>query len=226
LGDSGVTTKLHLLKILSVSGFVALSGCGIAQPAPPSTADNVRNQPAMARAKPSLVGILWKMATTEKEARPEKILPYFGINDIPPVKMVREDHGWFAITHQPPRFVNVALQTFGVASLYYGYYRYPSPVRERDYYSIQLVYNAHCISAEEVIAVFGQTFKRLPARVSTAAVAVPSIQPATPSLPAAVEKGSLHFETDLFDGRSSVTFEFDSKPCAQDILINYTRKNQ
>ena len=222
-------TKIPILwNVLVATGFAALSGCSIAQLAPTAPPDNALNPPEVTTAKPSLVGILWKMATTEKEALPSQILPYFGIIEVPPVKMVREGHGWFAITHQPPRFVDIPLQNFGVASLYYGYYLHPSPVRERDYYSMQLIYNAHCISAEEVIAIFGQTFKRLPPSVRTAAVAVPNLQSAAAAAvsPTAIEKGSLQFETSLFDGRGSVTFEFDSKPCAQDIFINYSRKNQ
>lgn len=223
-----MTQNPYLWNVLVATGFAALSGCSIAQLAPTSPSDIARNQPDEATSKPSLVGILWKMATTEKEAQPKQILPYFGINEVPPIKMVREGHGWFALTHQPPRFVDIPLQSLGVASLYYGYHLYPSPMRERDYYSIQLIYNAPCISAEEVIAKFGQTFKRLPASVRTAAVAIPNLQSAaaTTTSPTATEKGSLHFETGLFDGRGSITFEFDSEPCAQSIFINYTRKNQ
>lgn len=221
-----MTKTPYLWNVLVATGFAALSGCSIAQLTPPLPADSARNPPELATTKPSLVGILWNMATTEKEALPKQILPYFGITVVPPVKMYREDYGWFSIPYQPPRVVDMPLQNLGVRSLEYHYNFLQPPPRERDRYVIRPIDDANCITADEVAAVFGQTFKRLPARISTAAVAIPNVQ-VEAALPAmSVEKGSLHFESGLFDDRGSVTFEFDSNPCARGIYINYTRKNK
>ena len=232
-------TKTSFFNTLPVAtGFAALSGCTtvpvaqvpLAQTRPAQTLppDAAPNPTPAVTAKPKLAAILWKMATTEKEALPKQILPYFGIDEVPPVTMLREDYGWFSIPYQPSRIVDMPLQSAGVASLSYGYNPYHSPRRERDYYNIRPIYNTHCISAEEAIATFGEPFKRLPASVRTAALAIPILRPAatTTTSPTVTEKGSLHFETGVFDGRGSVTFEFDSKPCSRNIFINYTRKNQ
>ena len=229
--------KIHYLwKALVATGFASLSGCTtapvaqvppaqtrLAQTLPPDAAPNPT--PAVT-AKPTLVAILWNMATTEKAALPEQILPYFGVTEVPPVKMLREDYGWFSIPYQPSRIVDLPLQSVGVASLSYSYNPYHSPLRQRNYYNIRPNEDSICVSAQEVIGVFGQTFKRLPARIRTAAVAISSFQVEKSIQLTMVEKGSLQFEVGLFDGRGSVTFQFDSRPCAEDIFINYTRKNQ
>lgn len=174
----------------------------------------------------SLVGILWKMATTEKEALPKQILPYFGVNEIPPVKMYREDYGWFSIPYQPPRIIDMPLENIGVATLSYSYTTKQSPFREQDYYSIRPIEGSICISAQEVIRVFGRSFKRLPARIKTAAASVAAFQVAVGATATPLEKGSLQFENELFDGRGFVIFQFDSQPCAEFIFFNYTRKYQ
>lgn len=218
--------NLHLLTLVIAGGIASLSGCSTAQIAPSLPQDIPRIQPIVVAAKPSLVQILWKMATTEKEAPPQQILPYFGITEVPPVKMYREDYGWFSIPYQPPRVVDMPLQNLGVRSLEYHYNFLQPPPRERDHYGIRPIDDAHCITADEVVAVFGQTFKRLPARIRTAAAAIPNLQVKAESPATSVEKGSLHFESGLFDDRGSVTFEFDSNPCARGIYINYTRKNK
>jgi hypothetical protein len=226
VGGGSVTKIPFLWKVALAGGFAALTGCSNAQLAQTTPPDSAHNPPKVVAAKPSLVGILWKMATTEKEALPEQILPYFGITAVPPVKMYGEDYGWFSIPYQPPRVVDMPLQNLGVRSLEYHYNLFRSPPRERDRYGIRPIDDALCITADEVVAIFGQTFKRLPARISTAAAAIPNFQVNT-ALPAtSLEKGSLHFESGLFEDRGSVTFEFDSKPCARGIYINYTRKNK
>lgn len=223
-----MTKNPYLRNALTAGCFAALSGCSTAQLAPVLPTDSMHNSPEVPMAKPSLVGILWKMAITEKEAQPKQILPYFGINEVPAVKMVREGYGWFSLTHQPPRFVDQRLQGLGIYGLFYSYDFDRLPTRERDYYGVRLTSDNYCVSAAEVIAVFGQVFKRLPARVRTAAVAITNVQSAASATnsPTATEKGSLHFESGLFDGRGSITFQFDSQPCADLISINYTRKNQ
>lgn len=228
LGRGGTAKTPQLWTTLLVGGLAAWVGCSTAQTAPSLPPESAANPPALAITKPSLLEILWKMATTEKAALPEQILPYLGINDVPKVKMVSESHGWFGITHQPPRFVNTQLQSLGLVNLFYGYNIDLSPKRERDYYSISPAHNAHCISAEEVIATFGETFKRLPPRVRTGAISMPKLQFATIKSiwPTTIEKGGLLFDTNLFAGRGSVNFEFDGEPCARGISINYTRKNQ
>lgn len=218
-------TKIPMLWNALLASSFALSGCSIAQLAPTTPPDNALNRLEVATATPLLVGILWKMATTEKEALPKQILPYFGINEVPPVRMLREDYGWFSFSHQPPRFVQASLANIGVNNLGYHYNIYPSPQRETDRYSLQLIHNAHCITADEVISAFGQTFIRLPARVKTAAIGISQTQAATSKPSATLEKGSLHYKSGLFDDRGSITFQFDSQLCAELISINYTRKN-
>lgn len=219
----------HLLGALMTGGLGVLAGCSIAPTAPlvpPSPLASVPSAPAAVPITPTLVDILWKMATTEREASPEKILPYFGITEVPPVKIVREGYGWFAIDHQPPRFVSIPLHILGVSSLYYAYNQDYSPLRETDLFNIRTVEETECTTPEKVIGTFGQNFKRLPARVRTATVVIPHLQVVTSIPPAAIEKGSLRFESGLFDNRGFITFQFDSKLCAEEIFIHYTRKNK
>ena len=219
----------YLLSALMAGGLAVLAGCSTASTfptaplGPPSPLARVPSAPAAVPIAPTLVGILWKMATIEKEASPEKILPYFGITTVPPVKMVREGYGWFAIDHQPPRFVSIPLHNLGAGSLYYAYNQYSLPLQETDYYSIRLLNDTYCVSADETIAVFGKTFKRLPARIYTHPLPKPQAASASGVL---IEKGSLNFESGLFGDRGSVTFQFDSAPCAEQISINHTKKNK
>ena len=223
----------HLLCALMTGCLAVLSGCSnvptapsaIAKtPSPPASASNVAD---VSPIKPTLVDILWKMATTEKEALPEKILPYFGITEIPPVKMYGAEYGWFSIPHQLPLIADVPLQNLGVKSLEYHYNLLQLPRRERDRFSLQLNDDTYCTTADQVIAVFGRTFKRLPARIYTGGGPVkPQAATATTTSGLLIEKGSLHFESGLFEDRGSVTFQFDSAPCAELVSINYIRKTK
>ena len=222
----------HLLCALMTGCLAVLSGCSNVPTAPsaiakpPSPLASASNVADVLPIKSTLVDIIWKIATTEKEALPEKILPYFGITEIPPVKMYGAEYGWFSIPHQPPRIVDMPLQNFGIKSLNYHYNFSQAPPRESDRFSIQLNNDTYCTTVDQVIEVFGRTFKRLPARIYTHPI--PKLQSATAIATAGVliEKGSLNFESGLFDDRGSVTFQFDSEPCAELISINYIRKNK
>ena len=220
----------YLLGALMTGGLAVLSGCSTARTAqliPSSPLASVPNAPQLELIKPTLVGILWKMATTEKEAPPEKILPYFGITEVPPVKMYGAEYGWFSIPNQLPLVADVPLQNLGVKSLEYHYNLLQLPPRERDRFSLQLKDDTYCTTADQVIAVFGQTFKRLPARIYTGGGPLkPQAATALTTSGPLIEKGSLHFESGLFEDRGSVTFQFDSAPCAELISINYIRKTK
>ena len=141
--------KIHYLwKALVATGFASLSGCTtapvaqvppaqtrLAQTLPPDAAPNPT--PAVT-AKPTLVAILWNMATTEKAALPEQILPYFGIDEVPVAKVVREGYGWFSLRHQPPWATDEILHTLGIKSLFYSYDSDEQRSGQRHYYEVQL----------------------------------------------------------------------------------------
>ena len=237
-----MTTTKVVHSFLVATGCAALWGCSSIPPVESSSpepsqqpslilplivsSNTVKNPPEIVAEMPlSLVAILWKMATTEKEALPKQILPYFGINDVPAVKVVREGYGWFAIDHQPPRFINEKLEQLGVKGLFYSYSVEEKTQRTKDTYSISLPSDVRCISANQAVSYFGQNFKRLPARIKTAAPTLPGFQRVKSAQTTVVEKGSLQFEVGLFDGRGSIIFQFDSQPCAEEVFINYTRKN-
>ena len=134
----------YLLGALMAGGLAVLAGCSTASTSPtaplvpPSPLASVPSAPEVAPVKQTLVGILWNMATAEKEALPEKILPYFGITEVPPVKMYGAGYGWFSLPNQPQRVADRPLQKFGVSRLGYHYNFLQSPTRERDSFSIEL----------------------------------------------------------------------------------------